>query len=244
MKEKKMRFYQRRWFLYLWLIIFPPIGILLLWTEHETMKKVTKIVLTVVFTIWFIIFMATGNNNEKSNDDIKKEETQTEQTLEMVTEAEESIEESSTIEETTEVETIIEVETTEIIETEKEVEEAESMKETNAYGWSTSDYEEFSVALKMIADNYLTGYKLPLYNKWQFAKFDDKGRIFAMTNELTFKGDHEKHLVICVFMLVGEVGENGLHETVAWSYFATDEKVYFDDGSCDEIFDKLKALVQ
>lgn len=125
----------------------------------------------------------------------------------------------------------------------KDVPEREEQKqkerETDIYGWTTNDYEEFSIALKLIANNYLTDYKLPLYNKWQFAKFDDEGRIFAMTNELTFKGDHEKHLIICIFSLSGDIKENGLHEKINWNYFGTDEKTYYDDGSCDDVFEKF-----
>lgn len=56
MKEKK-RFYQKKWFLWLWLIIFPPVGIILLWTVHKAMKKVTKIILSVVFALWFLMLM-------------------------------------------------------------------------------------------------------------------------------------------------------------------------------------------
>lgn len=142
-----------------------------------------------------------------------------------------------------ETETETEIETTEI-ETEKETtitetEESKKVKETGAYGWTTNDYEEFHVALKMIADNYLVNYKLPHYTKWQFNKFDNR-RIFAMTDELTFKGDNKKHTVICVFLLSGEVKENGLHEKVMWSFFGTDEKTYYDDGTCKAVFDVFK----
>lgn len=118
----------------------------------------------------------------------------------------------------------------------KQEETQEETQETNAYGWTTDDYLDFSVALKTIAGNYLSNYKLPSYDKWQFAKFDDY-RIIAMTDELTFKDSHDKHTAICVFV----VTEGG---TVAWSYFATDEKVYFDDGSCDEVFENIKSLSQ
>lgn len=58
MQEKKNKFYQRRWFLWLFLILFPPVGIILLWTCHKEMKKNTRIILTVVFGIWFIMMYA------------------------------------------------------------------------------------------------------------------------------------------------------------------------------------------
>lgn len=126
----------------------------------------------------------------------------------------------------------------------EQIQETSQETETGAYGWTTSDYEEFNVALKMISDNYLNDYKIPLYNKWQFAKLDDEGRIFAMTDELTFKNDHEKHLLICVFSLSGNIGSNGLHEEAICHYFSTDEKIYYDDGTCDEVFEKLEKLVK
>lgn len=123
---------------------------------------------------------------------------------------------------------------------ESEMEQAETSKELekDAYGWTFHDYEEFSVALKMIADNYLKGYKLPSYDKWQFAEFDEEGRILAMTNELILKGDNEKHIIVCVFSLSENIGENGLHESVKTHFFGVDNKTYFDDGSCKDVFEK------
>ena len=95
MKEKK-RFYQKKWFLWLWLIILPPVGIILLWTVHKTMKKKTKVILSVVFALWFIILMVaasgdssdtptnTGNDTPQTEqeDVVSEEETDTEETKE------------------------------------------------------------------------------------------------------------------------------------------------------------------
>ena len=96
MKEKK-RFYQKKWFLWLWLIILPPVGIVLLWTVHKTMKKKTKVILSVVFALWFIILMVaasgdssdtptdTGNDTpqtEQGEDIVSEKETDTEETKE------------------------------------------------------------------------------------------------------------------------------------------------------------------
>lgn len=103
--------------------------------------------------------------------------------------------------------------------------EVTTKPETDANGWTTHDYEMFNTALKIIAKQYLVNYKLPLYDKWLFMKYDDE-RILATTDELTFKDSHEKHSVVCVF----KISEDG--NTVYWSYFATDEKVYFNDGTC------------
>lgn len=96
MKEKK-RFYQKKWFLWLWLIILPPVGIVLLWTVHKTMKKKTKVILSVIFALWFIILMVaangdgsdtptnTGNDTpqtEQREDIVSEKETDTEETKE------------------------------------------------------------------------------------------------------------------------------------------------------------------
>lgn len=228
MKEKK-RFYQKKWFLWLWLIIFPPLGIVLLWTVHKAMKRKIKIILSVVSVLWLIILMAgTSGDSSDSPTNIQDDITQARQREEVVSKEETDTEE--TINRTTE----------------NTLEEQEETKgqETDAYGWTKDDYTEFVVALNLVAGNYLTRFKIPHYTEWQFAKFDDEGRIFALTRNLTFKDSHEKHIAICVFSLDGEIGENGLHEKVAWNYFATDEKTYYDDGTCDEFFENLMSLSQ
>lgn len=63
MKEKK-RFYQKKRFLWLCLVVLPPVGIILLWTVHKTMKKKTKVILSVVFALWFIILIGVINTEE------------------------------------------------------------------------------------------------------------------------------------------------------------------------------------
>lgn len=104
--------------------------------------------------------------------------------------------------------------------------------EKDANGWTVHDYEMFNVALKTIAKQYLVNYKLPFYDKWLFMKYDDE-RILATTDELTFKDSHDKHSIVCVF----KISEDG--DTVYWSYFATEEKVYFNDGTC-KVLEYLK----
>ena len=228
MNEKK-KFYQKKWFLWLCLILFPPVGIILLWTVHKTMKKKTKVILSVVFALWFIVLMVAGSGDSSdTSTNIGNDTPQTEQGEDVVSEEETDTEgrEDSTLE------------------SEIEGQEETKEQETDSYGWTKDDYREFEAALNAIANNYLTRFKLPHYTKWQFAKFDNNGRIMAMTEELTFKDSHDKHTVICVFSLSGEIGESGLHETVSWSYFATDEKTYYNDGSCDEVFEQLTSLVQ
>lgn len=63
MENAKKKFYQKNWFLWLWLMLFPPIGLILLWACHRSKKKITKIILSVVFIIWFIILMSATNSN-------------------------------------------------------------------------------------------------------------------------------------------------------------------------------------
>lgn len=76
MQDKK-KFYEAKWFLWLFLILFPPIGIILLWVVHKDMQKNKKIVLTVIFAIWFIIYMAAmnGDNSTTDNKVDKQQET-------------------------------------------------------------------------------------------------------------------------------------------------------------------------
>ncbi len=73
MQDKK-KFYEAKWFLWLFLILFPPIGIILLWVVHKDMKKNKKIILTVIFAIWFIIMAATSGNNSSTNSSANKQQ--------------------------------------------------------------------------------------------------------------------------------------------------------------------------
>lgn len=63
MQKEKTRFYKAKWFLWIWLVLFPPIGIILLWTCHKGMKKNSRIILSVVFAIWFAILMTAINGD-------------------------------------------------------------------------------------------------------------------------------------------------------------------------------------
>ena len=78
MENAKKKFYQKNWFMWLWLILFPPIGLILLWTCHKDKKKKTKIILSVVFIIWFVILMGAtnGDTTEPTNTNPTTEQTQ------------------------------------------------------------------------------------------------------------------------------------------------------------------------
>lgn len=65
MQDKK-KFYETKWFLWLFLILFPPIGIVLLWVVHKDMQKNKKIILSVISAIWFIILMAATSGDDAS----------------------------------------------------------------------------------------------------------------------------------------------------------------------------------
>lgn len=66
MQKEKTRFYKAKWFLWLFLILFPPVGIILLWTCHKEMKTKSKIILSVVFAIWFAILMVATNGDSST----------------------------------------------------------------------------------------------------------------------------------------------------------------------------------
>lgn len=216
---KQTRFWETTWFCILMMFCCCfPLGIFLMW-KYKKFNKPVRIAISAFFGMMMLISIFSMSSDD---DD---ETAEAARSVAVETEMEST--EGETAPETTE-DTI----------------ESVPQKETDPYGWTEDDYTEFYVALSIIADDYLTNYKLPHYSKWQFVKFDDKGRIIAMTDELIFKDDHNKHPVMCVFSLEGEVKENGLHETVRRHFFCTDEKVYYDDGSCDEVFEKIKALSQ
>lgn len=67
MQKEKKKFYQAKWFLWLWLILFPPVGIILLWTCHKEMKTAIRIILSVVFAIWFAILMSATNGDSPTS---------------------------------------------------------------------------------------------------------------------------------------------------------------------------------
>lgn len=57
----------KKWLLWVLLIFLPPIGIVYMWVTKKDFTRQTKIILSVVFSLWFIIVLASGNNNSTSN---------------------------------------------------------------------------------------------------------------------------------------------------------------------------------
>ena len=60
------KFYKQIWFMCLILIIFPPIGIFLMWKFQKNMKNWLKIVLTIVFSLIFIISIAIRSSEDST----------------------------------------------------------------------------------------------------------------------------------------------------------------------------------
>lgn len=67
-KQENNKFYTQTWFMWVMLIFFAPVGIFFMWKFHPEMKKNTKIILTVVFAILFLIMSVDSNSNEASTD--------------------------------------------------------------------------------------------------------------------------------------------------------------------------------
>lgn len=72
MKNVKIPFYKKKWFLYLSLVILPLFGILIIWIFHRDMAKQKKTALTAVAAIWFILipFIGGGSDNSIKSDDV------------------------------------------------------------------------------------------------------------------------------------------------------------------------------
>ncbi|MDQ0483996.1 hypothetical protein [Guptibacillus hwajinpoensis] len=51
-QQGNSRFYQKGWFMWVFLFIFPPVGIFLLW-KHKIYKKTTRFILTTVGVLYF-----------------------------------------------------------------------------------------------------------------------------------------------------------------------------------------------
>lgn len=55
-----MKFYQKNWFIWLSLILFAPLGIILLWVQKKY-KPASRVILTIIFSILFIIIVHGSN---------------------------------------------------------------------------------------------------------------------------------------------------------------------------------------
>lgn len=67
--EEASKFYTQSWFMWIMLIFFAPVGIFLMWEFNDKMKKNTKIILSIVFAIFFLIlvFGSAGETTVSEN---------------------------------------------------------------------------------------------------------------------------------------------------------------------------------
>lgn len=70
---EKKKFYQKTWFLWVCGILFPIIGIILIWTVHKEKSKGFKIGLTVAFAVWFLLALVVSNGSSTGTTDVAVE---------------------------------------------------------------------------------------------------------------------------------------------------------------------------
>lgn len=86
------KFYNKDWFMWLSLVFLAPLGIILMWKNKRFSTKTRKI-LSVVFSIWFIVALVIGENpsdntsNKSTSVAIAKESEKTEETTDIKTES-------------------------------------------------------------------------------------------------------------------------------------------------------------
>lgn len=66
-KNNNSKFYEQTWFMWIMLIFFAPIGIIFMWKFHPEIKRKTKIILTILFLIFFIIAMYSNRNDDNKD---------------------------------------------------------------------------------------------------------------------------------------------------------------------------------
>lgn len=84
--EQKEKFYKKTWFMWLLIILLPPVGIIFMWAAKKEMKAGKKVLITIVGLIWWMICLAingSGETTENANNNTKKD-------AEITTEAEKS----------------------------------------------------------------------------------------------------------------------------------------------------------
>lgn len=59
---ERRRFYQRNWFLWLSLVFMPPLGLALLWIFHREKRPATKAILSVLFSLWFVLLVTPSKS--------------------------------------------------------------------------------------------------------------------------------------------------------------------------------------
>ena len=121
-------------------------------------------------------------------------------------------------------------------EKEKKAEQQAEKAEVDANGWTEDNKITFKTIVEMASDEYIDDYKSPwALDDWTFAKFDDTDKIIAIT-KYTLKESSEKQPVMCVFSWKSET------EEYKSRFLSIGNKIYLDDGSCDEVFEKINEL--
>lgn len=119
---------------------------------------------------------------------------------------------------------------------EKNTEKQVTKKETDANGWTEDDKITFKTIVEMTSDEYIDDYKSPwALDDWTFAKFDSTDKVIA-TTKYTLKEFSEKQPVMCVFSWKLETEEYKAR------FLSIGDKIYLDDGSCDDVLDKILGL--
>ncbi len=67
--DKKLKFYESNWFIWLTLVFFAPVGIFLIWKQNK-FKKGSRIAISTFFGLIFIIAVASSGTNGTSNNQI------------------------------------------------------------------------------------------------------------------------------------------------------------------------------
>ena len=72
-QKTKNPFYTEVWFMWVMLVLFAPVGIFFMWKFHPTMKKNTKIIISVIFGILFLVSLGSGATSETSDNKTNSE---------------------------------------------------------------------------------------------------------------------------------------------------------------------------
>ncbi len=74
--EQKEKFYKKIWFMWLLIILIPPVGIIFMWISKKEMKIGKKVLITIVGLVWFVIWMALGQSgSDTENNNVDKQNT-------------------------------------------------------------------------------------------------------------------------------------------------------------------------
>lgn len=96
--EQKEKFYKKQWFMWLCLILFPPIGIALVWLVHKELSVKKRIIFSVISALWFIYCLthSSDTSSPEQNDQTPTTETVSDTTTEIASEEITTTEETTT----------------------------------------------------------------------------------------------------------------------------------------------------